>query len=147
MVDWRSAVTFLFLVKWIIWYLSGANLAPNLFAHPIHLSCAVVNRLQLDSAESPHVTRVVSSTNPNPSTLSLTSWNCCNRSEMKKMNSAGDRVEPCGMPVSVSNQRDPHAVVDRPTRAEVLGYICYVWPPLCDHRLLDREVSEPGWVS
>src|SRR5947209_1587125 len=37
-VDRRSSVTLLFFVKWITWYLSGANIAPNLLAHATHLS-------------------------------------------------------------------------------------------------------------
>jgi len=39
-VDARSSFALLFLVKWISWYLSGANLAPCRFAHAIHLLCA-----------------------------------------------------------------------------------------------------------
>src|SRR5947209_6907802 len=104
-VDRRSSVTLFFLVKWITWYFSGAKTAPNLFAHATHLSCALDNLRQFAAAESPHVTNVVSSMNPKPRTSPVTSLNCSSRSAMKMMKSAGESVDPCGIPVSVSNQR------------------------------------------
>jgi hypothetical protein len=55
-VDARSILSCLwFRVKWMSWYLSGANLAPCRFAQSTHLSCAFVSAWQLSLAVLPHV--------------------------------------------------------------------------------------------
>ena len=69
-VEARSLLALLFLVKWISWYLSGANLAPCRFAHAMHLSCAWFSLVQFSAAVFPHEIRFVSSTNPG----AIVSW-------------------------------------------------------------------------
>ena len=63
-VDTKLLITLLFLVKWISWYLSGANLTPCYFVYAIHLSCAWFNLVQFSTTVSPHIIRFVSSINP-----------------------------------------------------------------------------------
>ena len=75
----------LFFVKWMSWYLSGANFMPCLFAHTTHLLCAWFSLVQFSAAVLPHVIRFVSSTNPK----AIVSWlllNVSKSSDMKNKN-------------------------------------------------------------
>lgn len=100
-MDLRLLLDLFFFVKCINWYLSGAEVATNLFALLTHLSCAKESLQQLYSADLPHVIRFVSSTKPNPIVLPWTSSNPSRRSAVKKKNRIGDSVDPWGLLVSV----------------------------------------------
>jgi hypothetical protein len=89
-----------FLVKWISWYFSGANLAPCLLAHLVHFWWITSSRRQFCVALSPYTTRLVSSTNPSPIEL-VSPWVSCSSSEIKKRKSISETGDPCGIPVSV----------------------------------------------
>ena len=96
----KSLPARLFLVKWMSWYLSGANFVPCHFAHAIHLLCIWFSLVQFSVTVLPHIIKFILFTNPN----AIVFWlllNVLKNSDMKNKNRINDRGNLCRIPVGV----------------------------------------------
>ena len=88
-------------MKCISWYFSGANLAPCLMVHTVHVRCAYSSLVQLFLAERPHVTKLLLLINLNAKVLLFTCSNTSRSFKIKKRNRINNKGDPCKMPIAL----------------------------------------------